>query len=90
MCYDLATVACLRFDYHKQAWFDGLIGIWHFSEEVAAKRTSINRPKGTMEVVAINKVTNKEHEAMLVNKVIPAIKAKFPMSAKKKTHLYST
>ena len=37
-----------------------------------------------MEVVTIDKVTNKEHKAMLVNKVIPAIKSKFPTSAKKK------
>ena len=35
-----------------------------------------------MEVVVINKVTNEEHEAMLINKVIPAIKAKFPTSSK--------
>jgi len=52
-----------------------LIGIWYFAEEVEAKRTSINQPKGTVKLVAIDKVTNKEHEEMLVNKVIPAIKA---------------
>ena len=65
-------------------WFDDLIGIWYVAKEVEAKRTSINRPKGTMDAVAINKVTKKEHKAMLVNEVIPAIKAKFPTNSKNK------
>ena len=46
------------------------------------KISSINRPAGNIEQVAIDKVANKDHKAMLVNKVIPAIKAKFPTSSK--------
>ena len=62
-----------------------MIGIWYSAEKVATQRSSINRPAGTIELVAIDKVTNKEHhEEMLVNKVIPAIKAKFPKSSKNK------
>ena len=73
----LAAVARPRYDYNKGAWFDGLIGIWEFAEEKIAQRT------GTIETVAIDKVINKEHEEMLVNKMIPAIKAKFPACSKK-------
>ena len=80
----LAAVARPRFDYNKGAWFDGLIGIWEFAEDKVVKRTSINCPAGTTERVAIDKVTNKEHKDMLVKKVIPAIKAKFPTSSKNK------
>ena len=80
----MAAVACSLYDYRRDQWFDGLIGIWYFAEEVEAKRTSINRPKGTVEFIAIDKVTIKEHKEMLVNKAIPAIKAKFPTSSKYK------
>ena len=38
-----------------------------------------------MEQVPIAKITNLEHEEMLVNHVLPAIKDKFPKSYKNKT-----
>ena len=38
-----------------------------------------------MEQVPIAKITNLEHEEMLVNHVLPAIKDKFPKSYKSKT-----
>ena len=45
-------------------------------------RSSHLRPKGTLETVAIKSVTNVEHERMLVDNVVPAIKANFPVSRK--------
>ena len=80
----LAAVARPRYNYRRHCWFDGLIGIWYFAEKVVAQRSSINWPAGTIELVVIDKVTNKEHKEMLVKKVIPAIKAMFLTSSKKK------
>ena len=58
----LAAVACPCYDSGRHQWFDGLIGIQEFVEEIEAQRTSINRPAGTMERVSIDKVTNKDHK----------------------------
>ena len=81
----MAAVARPRFDLEKKSWFDGLIGIFPFTEVKAAKRTSYRRQKGTMEQVPITSITNVQHEQMLVNHVLPAIKEKFPKSYKNKT-----
>ena len=78
----MAAVARPRYDSHTKTWFDGLIGIWPFITKKEAKRSSYKRKKGTIETVAIGNVTNVEHERMLVDNVIPAIKAKFPSSCK--------
>ena len=80
----LAAVARPHYNYRRDCWFDGLIGTWEFVEEKVAQRISINCPAGTVERLAIDKVTNKEHKEMLVKKVVPAIKAKFPASSKNK------
>ena len=66
----LASVARPQYDYRRDRWFDGLIGIWEFAKEKAAQRTSINCPAVTIETVSIDKVKNKEHKEMLVNQVI--------------------
>ena len=78
----LCAVARPRFDTASKSWFNGLIGCWAFTEVKEAERTSYRRPKGTLETVGIKSVTNVEHERMLVDNVIPAIKAKFPTSRK--------
>ena len=55
-----------------------MIGCWGFTEIKEAERTSYRRKKGTLETVGIQSITNVEHERMLIDNVIPAIKAKFP------------
>ena len=62
----MATVARPRYDHHKKSWFNRLIGIFPFTEFKEAKRTSYRRKKETMEQVPITRVTNLEHEQMLV------------------------
>ena len=72
-----AAVARPRFDADGKCIFDGKIGMWPFVERVEAKRTSKNREKGTIKtkVVPVNK--NRYREFM-IEKVVPAIKAKWP------------
>lgn len=77
----LAAVAQPRYDHIRDCMFDGLVGIWPFTKKEAAKRNSRNRPKGTMETKCIE-VNKKEYLKMLQEKVIPAIRAKFPQESK--------
>ncbi|XP_074300833.1 uncharacterized protein LOC141632159 [Silene latifolia] len=58
--------------------FDGKIGIFPFSCVVPAKRSSKNRDKGTLETRAIERITKAVIKACMIEKVIPAIKAKWP------------
>ena len=46
------------------SFFDGKIGIWAFTEQVAAKRSSINRPAGTLEIKGVN-VDAAKHSGVL-------------------------
>ena len=73
----LSAVARPRFDENNVCTFDGKIGIWPFTKQVAAERASINRPRGAMVTTCV-KVTAAVYEAMILDKVIPAIRAKWP------------
>ena len=55
--------------------FDGLIGIFLFTKFKEAKRSSYHQEKWTVKQVPIARITIVEHKQMLVNKVIPGIKA---------------
>ncbi|ETO99442.1 hypothetical protein F441_23144 [Phytophthora nicotianae CJ01A1] len=57
--------------------FDGKLGMWPFTERVPAKKSSRNRPAGTLITKAVN-VGRREQRAMLIDNVIPAIKMKCP------------
>ena len=57
--------------------FDGKIGIWPFIERVAARRNSANRPRGTIEIKAIE-VDRDVYREKMIDNVLPAILAKFP------------
>lgn len=74
----LAAVARPRFDVEKNITFDGKIGIFPFVTEKPAERSSVNRPKGTMETKVLPTVTKEVSRDYLVNKVLPAIKEKWP------------
>jgi hypothetical protein len=76
----VAAVARPRYDVDGTETFDGKIGIWPFTFEEAAKKDSPNRLKGTMVTKVITSVTRDVSREWLVNKVLPAIKAKWPAS----------
>jgi hypothetical protein len=58
-------------------WWDGKIGTRFFVEQVPAVRSSRNQPAGTIETRTVN-VTKGTSEEMYINKLLPAIMAKWP------------
>ncbi|XP_056688106.1 uncharacterized protein [Spinacia oleracea] len=74
----MAAVARPRWGENGNCEFDGKIGIFPFTNAVAAKRTSKNRVKGTIETKPVKSVNQIETKAMMINMLIPAIKAKCP------------
>ncbi|RHY26140.1 hypothetical protein DYB32_007848, partial [Aphanomyces invadans] len=76
----LSALARPRWDDDKADWFDGKIGIWNFTQVVPATRSSRNRPAGKLELRPIN-VTRPVYKKMLIEHVIPAIQAKWPVNS---------
>jgi transposase len=77
----LCATARPRFDDNGQCTFDGKIGIWPIVEQVPARRASRARPAGTLVTKTLN--VNKDlYRRYLLEKVIPAIKLKFPRGNK--------
>lgn len=74
-----AAVARPRWNTAMNRNFDGKIGIWPFVKVERAKRNSRNRPAGTLVTKPLDSVTNAESRAMLIEKLLPAIKEKFPV-----------
>ena len=79
----MCAVARPRWDSHAHRHFDGKIGIWPFTFEEPAKRSSKNRPAGTLETKCITSINRVEMTKMMVEKVIPAIKQKWPAGSKR-------
>jgi tRNA uridine 5-carbamoylmethylation protein Kti12 len=73
----LCAVGRPKFNEAGNCLFDGKIGIWPFTIKEAAKRKSNNRDKGTLVTKPINVNYNVYYD-YFINKVIPAIKSKFP------------
>ena len=73
----LAAVARPRYDPEGKCTFDGKIGMFPFVERVAAKRTSKNREKGTIETKLLP-VNKNQYRDFMITKVFPAIKQKWP------------
>ncbi|XP_057779466.1 uncharacterized protein LOC130998047 [Salvia miltiorrhiza] len=63
--------------------FDGKIGIFPFTEMVAAKRSSKNWVAGTLEQKPIESVSKPVMRDYFINKIVPAIIAKWPSFASK-------
>ncbi|XP_021848063.1 uncharacterized protein [Spinacia oleracea] len=74
----MVAVARPRWGQDGQCEWDGKLGIFPFTDAVAAKRTSKNRVKGTIETKPIKSVNQIATRAMLINYLIPAIKEKWP------------
>ncbi|XP_074304624.1 uncharacterized protein LOC141639375 [Silene latifolia] len=66
--------------------FDGKIGMFPFKHEVLVARSSINRPRGTMETKPIESITKQVVKDCLIHQVIPAIKSVWPDFLSK--HIY--
>lgn len=81
----LAAVARPRWNTAKNKWFDGKLGIWPFVTQEPAKRSSKNRVAGTMVTKNIDSVTKVQYSQMITEKVIPAIRNKWPNSTRSAT-----
>jgi len=64
--------------------WDGKIGIWECVDMVKAKRTSHNRPAGTIEPKPYI-INAKRYRTLIFDKVLPAIKARCPPDMLSKT-----
>ena len=74
----LCAIACQRDDTNSGVClFDSKIGVWPIVEYWAAQRAGIHREWGTMITTPVS-CTKDKYCQMLIEKVIPAIKAKWP------------
>ncbi|VFQ94596.1 unnamed protein product [Cuscuta campestris] len=74
----LADVGRPRYGEDGELLWDGKIGIFPFTYEAPAQRSSKNRPAGTMEVKPIPIINREVMKMMLLTKLLPAIKEKWP------------
>ncbi|KAK9683873.1 hypothetical protein RND81_10G171000 [Saponaria officinalis] len=79
----LAAVARPTYKENGDVLFDGKIGIFPFTFEEPAKRNSKNRAVGTMVTKAVESVNRDVMKEYFINKLIPALKTKWPQSASK-------
>ncbi|XP_041995939.1 uncharacterized protein LOC121746082 [Salvia splendens] len=75
------------FGLDGQTKFDGKLGIFPFTELVAAQRKSKNRAKGTLETKPISSVNKSVKRDCIINRIVPAIKAKWPEWASKEIYI---
>ena len=73
----LCALARPRFAPNGDCLFDGKIGMFPIVESVVAQRTSRHRPRGANIVRPVN-VTKERYRQLIVEKVVPAIKEKWP------------
>jgi hypothetical protein len=75
----LFAVARPRWDTRANRYFDGKLGMWPFVEKVPAQRASSrNRPRrGTLITKPVS-VTKEIYKKFIMEKVLPAIKEKWP------------
>jgi hypothetical protein len=74
----LGALARLRFDSQENCIFDGKIGCFPFVIYEAAKRSSKNRRAGTIEMKPLDSTKKGISREFLIDKVLPAIRAKWP------------
>ncbi|VFQ98898.1 unnamed protein product [Cuscuta campestris] len=74
----VAVVGRPRFGESGETLWDGKVGIFPFTYEEAAKRNSKNRPAGTLETKPVDVVNRQVMKAMMLTRVIPEIKSKWP------------
>ncbi|XP_057532895.1 uncharacterized protein LOC130810784 [Amaranthus tricolor] len=74
----MCAVARPIFSIEGEMIFDGKIGIFPFTHEVAAQRSSKNRKRGEPETKPIQSITKEHTRDMIVHKILPAIRLKWP------------
>ncbi|XP_021774239.1 uncharacterized protein LOC110738172 [Chenopodium quinoa] len=74
----MAVIGKPIFDPQGNVLHDGKYGIFPFVYETTAKKKSKNREAGVVETKAIQNVNKEAIRAMLLEKVIPGIKQKWP------------
>ncbi|CAN6195177.1 unnamed protein product [Urochloa humidicola] len=74
----LFALARPRMDKEGKFTFDGKIGCFPLVTYEPARRTSKNRVAGTLEMKPITSITKDGMRAFIIEKVIPAIRAKWP------------
>ncbi|KAH9143602.1 hypothetical protein AeRB84_012395 [Aphanomyces euteiches] len=75
----LSAVARPRYIEDTGLWWDGKVGTWPFVQEVPAKRSSANRPAGSIGLKTLT-VTKELYHSYLIDKILPSIVAKWPTS----------
>jgi hypothetical protein len=74
----LCAIARPRYDQETgECLFDGKIGMWPIVEYNAARRSSVNRVRGTVITTPVS-CTKDKYRQMMIEKVLPAIKQKWP------------
>ncbi|KAL2944128.1 Cordon-bleu protein-like 1 [Bienertia sinuspersici] len=79
----MGVVSRPRWDENGNNIHSGLLGIFPFTQQVRAKKSSINRPRGTMETKPIDVVNRDVFMDMITTKVIPSIMEHWPMDSDK-------
>ncbi|KAL7572931.1 hypothetical protein ACA910_007438 [Epithemia clementina (nom. ined.)] len=82
----LCAVARPRFCTTSNSWFDGKIGIWPVGDWVPAQRASCNCARGTL-VWRNKNITREVYRDYLVNKLLPAIHQRWPLSGTSKIRI---
>ncbi|KAL6535084.1 hypothetical protein OROMI_026458 [Orobanche minor] len=77
----LAGIATPHVKADGEVLWDGKIAIFPFTEDVPAQRSSKNRERGTIETKAINSITQPIIISKLIEELLPAIIAKWPVGA---------
>ncbi|CAO2834390.1 unnamed protein product [Amaranthus hypochondriacus] len=80
----MAVIGKPLYDIHGGLIHDGKYGIFPFTVQEVAKKSSKNRAAGTMVTKALQNVNRDVIRHMLLTKVIPAIQSKWPESLPKK------
>ncbi|XP_074292443.1 uncharacterized protein LOC141619316 [Silene latifolia] len=79
----MAAISRPMYDRNGTLVFDGKIGIFPFPFQEPTRRNSKNRVAGALETKSIPSITKQVVKKMLISKIIPAIKSKWPASASK-------
>ena len=74
----LVAIACLRFDAQGNEVLLRKIDVFPFVTHEPAKRTSVNRSAGIVETKPMTSVKRELIRSYLIEKVLPAIKEKWP------------
>jgi hypothetical protein len=82
----LTAVACPQFNEDGNCTFDGKVGMWPFVTYQPAATTSTNRVRGTIITKPTN-VTYRVYLEYMLQKVLPAIKQKFPRNHAPSIHI---